>query len=381
MKLFYTLFPVLAPALVIVPQPDGPYGVSLQEIQLNDTTRVDPYTGKPFRLLPVTVIAPTGPSSSCQSSVQQYMSNATAQYWERILSEEYKEYDIDLENTFSQMRLSLCAPQKTKHQYPTIFFSQGSQFPAQLYRILTTNLAAQGYVVVQVGIPGEIDFIQFPDGHIERGHVNLTAPSAKAAALDVRVKDIGFVLDQLSASQAISDCMDFNMNTSSPSIFGHSFGGSTSLATLIADDRFVAGVNIDGAFWGDDLVNSTHRPFMIVASTPNYTRDISTVPNWAETWPHLYGPKWLVSVRNTTHDSFVDTSLVAQYFGLSKNPVVREVIGQINSEELLKIQVTLLTAMAEFGDDMISGQNVTNTAAELEDVDVLNMTLSSMKLT
>lgn len=372
MKLLSFLFLGLTSAGFTVPQPEGPYGVSLVDIQLNDTNRRDPYTGKPFRLLPVTIISPTGPSSACQSVVWPYMTNATAQYWEKTLEEEY---GVPLNNIFSELKLSLCAPQKTESQYPLIFFSQGSGFPAEFYSILTTNLAAQGYVLVQVGIPGEIGFIQFPDGQIEYGNTSI---SNHSEALDVRAKDISFVLDYLSSDRKEFGCMS-NINASSPSIFGHSFGGSTAMATIISDRRFVSGVNVDGAFWGQDLVDPIDRPFMILASTPNYTRSLSTVPNWAQTWPHLHGPKWLMSIKNTTHDSFVDISLIAEYFGLYKIPGVKDIFGEIEPKELLKIQVTLLSEMAKFSIGKVDGQNVTATAEAIEDVDVLNSTLAGSR--
>lgn len=373
MKLQSFLFLGLSSAVFTIPQPEGPYGVSITSIQLNDTARRDPYTGKPFRVLPVDIIVPTGPSPACQPVVRPYMTNATAHYWEKTLEEEY---GVPLDNIFGELELSLCAPQKTKTKYPLIFFSQGSGFPAEFYSILTTNVAAQGYVVVQVGIPGEISFIQFPDGQIEYGNTSICNHSE---ALDVRAKDISFVLDYLSSEEKELGCMT-SITASSPSIFGHSFGGATAMATIISDKRFVAGANEDGAFWGQDLIEPIDRPFMILASTPNHTvRSLSTVPNWAQTWPHLHGPKWLMSIRNTTHNSFVDISLIAENLGLYKIPAVRQIFGEIDPKELLRIQVALLSEMAKFSIGTVGGQGVTATAEAIEEVDVLNSTLAGCR--
>lgn len=369
MKLSLFLLLGVSSALVTVPQPEGQYGVSRISFQLNDTKRRDPYTGKPFRVLPVTLMTPVGLSSACQPIALPYMSNATARYWEQALEQQYK---IPLQNTFNELRLSLCKPRKTEGQFPLIVFSQGLGFPAEFYSILTTNLAAQGYAVVQVGIPGEISFIQFPDGQVERGTANVTDGAQHAAALDVRVDDISFVLDQLSSLNGDVSCLASNINRSSPSIFGHSFGGATALATVISDERFAGGINEDGAFWGKGLIEQTDRPFMILASTPNYTRSLLTVPNWAETWPHLGGLKWLVSIENSTHNSFVDIALIAEYSGFLEDPGVKQLLGKVDPKEMLKIQVALLSEMARFLNGMAGEQGIITTAAGLKGVDVLN---------
>lgn len=378
MKLLHFLYFGLTSAVLNFPQPDGPFGVSLVNLQVNDTNRRDPYTGKPYRLLPVTIISPTGPVSACKHVQVPYLSNATAKYWEKALGEQT---GFPLNNTFSQVRLSLCEPYSTNTQFPLMFFSPGLAFPTQFYNLLTTNIAAQGYVVVAVGNPGEIPFIQFPDGQIERSNISFAGDGnytlqneERAKALDIRVKDLSFVLDQLSLNRdACRSTIGPNINTSNPFIAGHSFGGPTALAALIADSRFSGGANEDGAFWGDTLLNTTDRPFMIIGSTPNDTaRDLSTVPNWAETWPHLEGAKWLVSVKNTTHDSYTDVPLIAEALGLFKYPGLTKVLGAIDPKELLKIEVALLTEMAKYSIGMVKGADIRQTAREFKEAVVVN---------
>lgn len=305
------------------------------------------------------------------------MSNATAHYWEEKLSEQTK---LPLQNIFSQVQLSLCSNHETKTRYPLIFFSPGAEAPSEWYSILTTNLAAQGYVVVQVGVPGEISFIQFPDGHIQNGYLNQTDPIQLAIAQEIRVKDISFVLDRLLSNSPSEDisCINANIDTRSPSVFGHSLGGSTALATLIADQRFVAGANADGSFWGEALSKSTDRPFLMLGSTPGYTKSLSTVPNWAEVWPHLRGPKWLVSVRNSVHRSFINVNLIAEYLGLfSMFPELSQFLGEVDPQEMLRIQVALLSEMGKLSSGVRVGQllNITEVAGSFQQVDILNKSL------
>lgn len=375
MMLLYVLLSVCASALVTIPQPAGLYGVSLVDYVFNDTTRTDPYTGKSYRLLPVTVVTPSGPISFCQPVLRPFMSNATAQYWGEVLSAQTK---LPLQNIFSQVQLSLCSQHdlKTKSRYPLIFSSPGAEAPNEWYSILTTNLAAQGYVVVQVGVPGEISFLQFPDGHIEYGSLNQTDPVQLATAMNIRVKDISFVLDQLSSPEADLSCANANIETRSPSVFGHSLGGSTALAALIADHRFVAGANADGKFWGEAIFKPTDQPFMILASTPNYTKSLSTVPNWAEVWLHLHGPKWLISVENSVHRSFVNINLIAEYQGLFDFPELRQFLGDIDPHEMLSIQVALFSEMGKFSSGLRLHENITEIAEIFQQVDVLNSSLS-----
>ncbi|RDW58897.1 hypothetical protein BP6252_13373 [Coleophoma cylindrospora] len=367
-----TAFPVFAIASVIVPPAAGLYGVSLTDLEFLDTNRTDPYTGAPVRRLPVSLIQPVNPLSECQPTQQMYMPNATAKYWEQTYE---KAYGIPLNNTFSQVVLSLCEPnhKPIREQYPLILFSPGEGTSRQLYHVLCTNIAAQGYTVVTVDAPGEAGgFTTYLDGSTEYGNPNST--DQITSEIDVRVQDIDFVLSQLSTLGAHHG--HYHLNTTSPIMFGHSLGGNTALSVVIDNESFIGGLNLDGAIDGAPLNHTTTKPFMIFASDmPGALQhNQSNSQGWAEAWRNLLGPKWQLQIKNSTHITFTDMPVLGSLLGLYKLPGVTQILGSINPQEGLNIQVAVLSTLAGFLAGEKEVQSVVNVATTFPEVLVVNTT-------
>ncbi len=245
MLMLTLLLPTFISALFVVPRPNGPYNVSLTDLQFIDTNRTDSYTGASERNIPISLITPHDPSAKCQPVQQIYMPNATAKFWEQDFG---AQYDLPLNNTFSRVALSLCKPATAQHEYPLILFSPGLGLARQFYNILGANIAAQGFTVVTVDVPGEDSFITFLDGSTESGDANVTTPAQHDAAIDVRVKDLEFILHSLHSYTSGPDHQYCRLNTSSAAPFGYSFGGDAALSSIIVDHRPVGGVDLDASF-------------------------------------------------------------------------------------------------------------------------------------
>jgi len=86
-------------------------------------------------------------------------------------------------------------------------------------------------------------------------------------------------------------------------IMGHSLGGATSAATMLANSHFIAGLNFDGSMIGPVVTQGLKKPFLIFeAEGHNRTND----ETWATFWGNLKGWKRMVSIKGTTHTSFSD---------------------------------------------------------------------------
>ncbi len=77
-----------------------------------------------------------------------------------------------------------------------VLYSPGFGMERTAGTALVQDLAAHGYVVVTVDHTHDAQLVEFPDGRIA---THAVPPGAFAAALDVRVADIRFVLDRLTA--------------------------------------------------------------------------------------------------------------------------------------------------------------------------------------
>jgi hypothetical protein len=97
---------------------------------------------------------------------------------------------------------------------------------------------------------------------------------------------------------------------------GHSLGGDATSATMLADTRVKAGINLDGT------INATlpatglgDRPFLLMGSQSDHS------PAKDHTWPVLNGWNCWLTVAQA-HDSFTDLSIAASKAGC-RIPAVR----------------------------------------------------------
>ena len=262
MKLIHLVLPALVSAAIVIPQASGPYGVSLTDIELIDPRR-DPYTGSHSRKLALSLITPIGPSSKCRPVKQQYLPTATAKFLEEAYG---AEFGLPSNNTFSLVELSLCQRTSPKQQYPVIIFEPGISTNRQLYHVLATNIAAQGFTVITIDTPGEDAFVTFPDGSTQKGGVNVTTEAQYDHALSVRIADIGFILESFS-NKTFQQTYNLN-NSHETAIMGHSFGGDTAINAIVSmPGKFFGGANLDGGIHGPaTLPRNISKPFLIFAS-------------------------------------------------------------------------------------------------------------------
>lgn len=361
----------IASAMVIVPEPSGPYGVSLQNYEFIIGGRVDPYTGAPNRTIPISLIKPVGPSSQCHQARKKYMPNATANF----LEQEYSAlYGLDLNNTFSQVYLSLCKPNASQvdQPYPLVFFSPGAGTPRQLYHVLCTNIASYGYTVISVDAPGEPgSFVTYLDGSVQYG---TNASITDDAAVDIRVQDIENIFEHIPPTWEPRWTTPHNL--SKPSIFGHSFGGNAATSVMFNDTRFAGAANLDGGIDGIPLNHTTNGSYLLFASDmPGALQhNQSSVRGWAQTWRDLLGPKWQLQIENSTHDSFTDVPTIGKLLGLYSVPGITSVLGSIAPNVSLDIQVSVLRTFFAYlsGDGNVT--SIIDEARTYTEVAVVNAT-------
>lgn len=334
--LFITLIGAVSglPGSIVLPQPDGPYGVSLSTMELFDHSRADPFVPhhRPRQIM-ISAFYPSGNISQCDSEFQQYMPPKTATYEDQT----FIQYGLP-NNSFSSLKLSLCKPgidQTTQDQTgtPLVIFSPGLGNSRLLYNFLAQSIASQGYVVVSVDHPQDADIVEFSDGTV-RLAANITDVTQINRALQARVEDISFVLDSLSNNSVVSHVFQTSkrrLNTSSVAIFGHSLGGATALSSLLKDDRLVAGANLDGTFFGSTALHQkrTPNPFLLYGHDgKNQTTD----PSWRTVWSRLLGWKLELELKGAQHGGFEDFPLLVDAWGLDDLPVdspIREVVSQL----------------------------------------------------
>jgi pimeloyl-ACP methyl ester carboxylesterase len=225
---------------------------------------------------------------------------------------------------WERVRLLVCDDEhkectKSKESAPIAMFSAGLNTTRLFSQSLAQEVASHGFTVVLVDHPYDTDIVEYPNGDVVYGnHVKKPEEGNSTSvefALEVRAKDISFVLDTLEIDQAGAAVM-----------FGHSFGGAATATAMLHDERLRAGINIDGMMFGSVLnasLGSSSGPqaFLLWGSDGHNT---TTDATWGEFWDTLKRSShvdWAkeFSIINSTHGSAWDLNMLVDVTGIRDN--------------------------------------------------------------
>ncbi|MEU8823476.1 lipase [Streptomyces sp. NPDC048636] len=368
------------PLRLELPRPTGPYPVGVTELHLVDRTRHEPrWTGaaERFRELMAGVWYPAAQGGHAPAA--PYMRPRAAAVFgagaARILKREPGDIDWAGFTTHARTGAPL-APGRTRR--PVVLYSPGMYNERTLDTTAVTELASHGYVVITVDPTYEAHAVEFPGGRVVEPSPGLGAiePPAKRnkAALDVRVADIRFVLDQVVAlghgrapgrvSRALPQGLAAALDLSRIGMFGHSLGGMTTAEAMRLDRRIRAGVNLDGPLgydWADPeqllpvARTGLDRPFLQMGGwlTTADTREPHThrhSPSWRAMWRNSTGWKRDLWTEAAEHNSFTDYQTVlpglAERFTLPDG-LRNNMIGRVDARRFTASRRAYLTAFFE----------------------------------
>jgi dienelactone hydrolase len=221
-----------------------------------------------------------------------------------------------------------------------LLFSHGYNVPPALYTSFLVDMASQGYVVASVNHTYESTATAFPDGRVatfSHSFVMNTHTAEMWAQIDSLEQqfrrstgagrlatlrainriypnadmarrwaaDLSFVIDELTRRHAEGPTSLFHqrLDLTRLGAFGHSAGGAAAGQLLLTDDRVRAGVNWDGAQWGDAIDAPFAQPFMAITADWDSTKFL---PN-----PLIYrqgseAAFYDLTIDGTGHSSFSD---------------------------------------------------------------------------
>jgi pimeloyl-ACP methyl ester carboxylesterase len=301
-----------------LPRPNGKYGTGSSQAMLVDHSRSDPYSASPGikqdRRLMVSSFYPVALREQCLDLPSPYMPATTAAF----LDTEYESYGIP-NNTFASFNLISCKPrsrQSVRNQvFPTVLFSPGLGNSRLLYSAMAQSLASEGFKVITIDHPYDADIVEFEDGSTVFA-ADIDSDEQILAALDVRVQDVSFVLDQLrlkSTNQKLfggRHCTKEEQYT----LFGHSLGGATAAAATLSDKRLNGAINLDGTFFGTLLTKGAAKSLMIMSHDG---KNLTTDDSWTAVWNATQKvTKVAVTIGDTAHGSYSDLPLIADALGL-----------------------------------------------------------------
>jgi hypothetical protein len=331
------------PLRLELPRPTGPCPLGFTELRLVDRTRRGPWwagdeAGK-FRELMVSVWYPADRAAAKDGPRATYMRAGAAAVFgagaAKIL--EVDQEAIDWAGFGTHARVGVAAASRAGRR-PVVLYSPGMYNERTLDTTAVEELASHGYVVITVDPVHEAHAVEFPDGRIIEPAPGLGTIEADAdrsrAALEIRVADIPFVLDQLAVlarggnpdaeKRPLPRGLGQALDLARTGMFGHSLGGMTTAEAMRVDRRIRAGVNLDGPLgydWADpDLLlpvarTGLDRPFLQMGAwlaTPSgrlpHTHEHS--PSWQAMWRNSTGWKRDLWTEAAEHNSFTDYQTV-----------------------------------------------------------------------
>lgn len=202
-----------------------------------------------------------------------------------------------------------------KPLWPVVLLGPGYGAPRAFYTGLATALASRGYVVLALDHPYEGAVVELADGTIattierrldnDPGMVRFMR-----GRLDLRVADIRFVMDQLGRPEAMGPRLAGRLDLNRIASTGHSLGGAAAALAMVADDRIVAAVNIDGTLYGSIPGDPAQRPFLLLDSDYSETgHSANNIANNARLLDH-FGPGSLrYEIAHANHFGFTDAPM------------------------------------------------------------------------
>lgn len=342
-------------AAIVIPPPSGPWSVKTEVHDLTDESRWDPFApnlnSTHKRRILASTFLPVAPCDEADEVVLPYLTPAT--------EAAYMEYMAALGvpgEVLTGFEVGYCAAGGSESgpppgEYPLIVISPGFTTTRLAYGVQARALASLGFPVVTIDHPYDSLVVDFPNGDIFQLAVPDT-PEAYLLAVDTRVKDISFLLDQLP------------IDTSKVIAIGHSMGGWASGALALVDDRVAGGMNLDGRMEGPVVDQGLAKPFLLVG--PPETIAKGGQDGWRDFYDTSRDARMIISVNETVHNSYMDFPYMLSFkaAGIPPEllPILHAFLGSIDGKIMADILTQLTLGLVDLTFDKDP-----STLKELED--------------
>ncbi|WP_343869902.1 hydrolase [Dactylosporangium roseum] len=354
-----------------LPAPTGRHGIGTVSLHLVDPSRPDPWVPtQPFRELMIQLWYPAAAVDGYP--LAPWLEPATVAAYEQ--SNGLPAGVLSWPSTHANVGAPMA---RHAGRRPVVLYSHGLGGGRTENTGLVEDLASHGYIVVAIDHIHDARVVGLPDGRLETTAIpELTHDNElrlTTQAVDARVRDTRFVLDQLAAinggdnpdaerrplPRGLRGTLDLNHI----GMFGHSDGGATTAAAMHLDSRISAGVNLDGTLWTPEARAGSTRPLLLFGKQ---NLDPFQANTWAAFWASHRGPKLRLSLIGSTHATFEDVAVLvpqaASTLGISAERLAAA-FGAIDGQRAIVILRAYLKAYFDVylrhrGDRLLNGPTV-----------------------
>ncbi len=233
-------------------------------------------------------------------------------------------------------------------RHPVVLYSPGSSEMRNDATALTEELASRGFVTVGIDHTGESQFVQFPDGHVVRGTFRDTGTASNTREVSIRVADIAAVLRDLPAINR-HGLLAGTLDLRHIGMAGFSLGGATTASAMRHLPALQAGLDLDGALYGDAVNTPLNRPFLLLGS--DWLGSGGHDDTWQSGWRELSGFRREIELRLGGHLSYTDIAYFIDSLGLRSrySPAdQRLLLGSIPAPAAISATGNLVTAYFDY---------------------------------
>jgi predicted dienelactone hydrolase len=212
--------------------------------------------------------------------------------------------------------------------YPVVILRAGGGALTTDFTTLAEDLASHGYIVVGFDAPYRTFVVVLLDNRVvirppANDPENLSADQANRLInrlLPMWTSDTAFVVSQLEQLNAAdpSGKLTGRLDMQRLGMFGHSFGGATALQFCHNDPRCKAGIDIDGAPYGNVVQEGLKQPFLFILS--DHSRELADPASrqihldMQSIYDRLPSGRLFITIRGANHFSFSDQMLVKSHY-------------------------------------------------------------------
>ena len=297
-----------------VAKPTGPYQVGTQIIHMVDNDRSAWYgeESSGSREIMVRVWYPAQPQEGDQKAPYVYNEKLIGD----MVSEGFGIPKYLMQNISNIKANSWSGIDPVDKKFPVLIFSHGHGGLKIQNTTQMEEMASHGYVIFacdhayDAGVsifPGErviFNKTNIPEGYSEEEKWGL-----RRVQLAYRAADIQFMLDEMARGNFLSEALKNSLDLEHIGLFGHSFGGGTSIVVASTDDRIDACFGLDAWFLPvpSSVLNSDlNKPFLHLGQVrwkekENYLK-LDTLVGNNSAW------SMRLDVQGATHYDFTDFS-------------------------------------------------------------------------
>jgi hypothetical protein len=293
-----------------LPPVSGEYGIGVKEYHLIDESREEVLTTNPDdkREFMIKIWYPT--NKHIEGEWYEYMSETMFKWLMNrapiplisIPKTAYKDV-----KPHGKVDIAIAENPET---FPIVLFSHGLDGTIEIYTSFIEELVSKGYIVITMNHPYVAGVVEFPDSRTiyYENSLWINDPEYANKALRTIIEDAKYTIDYMDILNNSDVIFKGRLDMNHIGMYGHSFGGASTSACCVEDNRINCGLTLDGVFYEEILPDGVNKPFFMMTADNRFN---TTGVNYI--WEKKDSNIFRMSIYGSTHYGYTDVGLLLSH--------------------------------------------------------------------